>query len=414
VLTGITDDLVSDAPLFEQVAANIMNLLTGRIFVAHNVNFDYSFIRHHLLLAGHHWEAPKLCTVRLSKKIFPGHASYSLGNISRAMGIGIKARHRAMGDAEATASLFTMLVKADEGQHISSMLKKGSRESYLPMHLPVTDVEQLPLLPGVYYFHDNKHKIIYVGKAKNLRKRVTSHFSNNAVSRKKQELIRNVHRISYNLTGSEFAAIVLESIEIRKHWPIYNSSQKQMEFPFGLFSYEDMQGRRRLGIGRLKKNLRPLAKFGLLTDAHRALWKLVKAHRLCPGLCFLQSAGPCVGVHEGYCKGICDGKEDLHSYNLRVEQALAGLHDEQPSFAILEDGRETGERTCILMEEGRFYGLGFIPEHRELPAIEKLKGMITPYPENEFIRSYIMQYAEKNPSRTRFWDARKSGAPSLP
>lgn len=401
-LTGITNEMVADAPLFEAVAQQIHSLLKGRIFVAHNVNFDYSFIKHHLSNAGIEWEAQKLCTVRMSRKIFPGYQSYSLGNICRALEIPMYSRHRAMGDAEATSKLFTRLVAADQNGHIQAMLKKGSKESYLPMHLSVTDVDQLPHLPGVYYFHDQKNKVIYVGKAKDLRRRVTSHFSNNSVSKRKQELVRNVHKITYNLTGSEFAAIVLESIEIRKHWPRYNQSQKQMEFPFGLFSYEDIQGRLRLGIGRIKKGLQPLMKFGVLTDAHRTLWKMVRDHELCPVLCFLRKQA-CEDADDSPCKGICEGSEDIAQYNQRVQAALGGIRETLPTFAIIEKGRQYGEVSCTVMEEGRFYGMGFIPEPREKPDINTLKAQVTPYPENEFIRSYVRQYAENNPGITRYW-----------
>ncbi len=402
-LTGITDEMVASAPQFSEVAEEIFKHLEGRIFVAHNVNFDYSFLKQHLALAGFTFDASKLCTVRLSKKIFPGYQSYSLGNICRSLEIPLYSRHRAMGDAEATAKLFTRLVSADQQGHIHLMLRKGSKESYLPMNLSVTDVEQLPSLPGVYYFHDEKDSIIYVGKAKDLKKRVTSHFSNNSVSRRKQELIRNVHRISYSLTGSEFAAIVMESIEIRRHWPRYNQSQKQVEFPYGIFSYEDIQGRLRLGIGRLKKNHRPHIKFGVLGDAHRELWKLVRTHKLCPSLCFLQKEGRCEGITEGYCDGVCEGKEDPMAYNQRVMLALSQLHQDQPSFAILERGRQYGEVSCILMEDGRFYGVGFMPDVSEMPALADLKALVTPYPENEFLRSYVRQYAERNPNVTRYW-----------
>jgi DNA polymerase-3 subunit epsilon len=404
-LTGITNNMVSGAPRFQDVAEQIHDLLKGRIFVAHNVNFDYSFIRHHLLNAGIEWEARKLCTVRISRKIFPGHQRYSLGSICRILEIPMAQRHRAMGDAQATAILFTRLVAADGEGHIRAMLKKGSRESYLPMHLSVTDVDQLPHLPGVYYFHDRKNKVIYVGKAKDLRKRVTSHFSNNAVSRRKQELVRNVYRISYNLTGSEFAAIVLESIEIRKHWPRYNQSQKRMEFPLGLFSYEDIQGRMRLGIGRIGKGLQPHMKFGLLTDAQRALWKMVREHELCPTLCFLRRQA-CEDSDDSPCKGICEGTEDIADYNRRVQEAILRSRDELPSFVILEKGRQQGEVSCTIMEEGRFYGMGFLQEPRGAEDIAAWKAQVTAYPENEFLRSYVRQYAENHPSVIRFQEPR--------
>ena len=401
-LTGINNAMVQDAPRFEEVAPQIFNLLSSRIFVAHNVNFDYSFIRHHLLQTGIEWEVPKLCTIRLSRKIFPGKISYSLGNICRSLGIDISDRHRAKGDAMATAALFQMLQEADQANHIAQMLKRGSKEGYLPLHLPVTDIERLPQAPGVYYFLDHKQKVIYVGKAKNLRKRVTSHFSNNSASRRKQELIRNVHHISFALCGTEFTASVMESLEIKKHWPQYNYSQKKWEFSYGLFQYEDQQGRQRLGIGRMKKNLQPIFQFHILSDGRRLLWKLVKAFQLCPILCFLQKDGDCVGIAEHYCQGICTDKEEINLYNQRVGQAVRSLRSELPSFAIVEKGREMDEKTYMLLEDGKFYGFGFIPAKECIQDLEQLKKLITPYPENEYVRSLILRYAENNPDKKLF------------
>jgi DNA polymerase-3 subunit epsilon len=399
-LTGITNDMVASAPSFEEVAPHIFNLLSGRVFVAHNVNFDYSFIRHQLLQSGFEWEAQKLCTVRLSRKIFPGHAGYSLGKICRALQIELKDRHRACGDAEATAELFSLLVANDSQGLLQQMLKKGSREAYLPIHLPVSDMEGLPHAPGVYYFYNEKQKVIYIGKAKDIRKRVTSHFSNNSTSRKKQELMRNVHRISYQLTGTEFTASVLESLEIRKHWPRYNTSQKTIEFGFGIFRYEDRQGRQRLGIDRLRKTGNPVSKHALLTDAHRVLWKMVKEYGLCPVYCFLQKEGPC----DGYCGGACGEELHVEEYNLRVAKAVDSLKKELPTFAIVEQGRQEGEKTWLLMEEGHFYGFGFIPAHQEISNREQLRELLTPYAGNEFVKNFMVQYAHTNPSSIRVWN----------
>jgi len=403
VLTGIDDEMVRDAPHFSEVAHVIYNLLSDRIFIAHNVNFDYSFIRHHLLKNGIELDVQKLCTVRMSRKIFPGHPSYSLGNICRTLNITLTDRHRAKGDATATAALFSMILQNDEHQHIAQMLKKGSREAYLPLHLSVTDIDKLPHSPGVYYFHDQKEKVIYVGKAKNLQKRVTSHFSNNSSSRRKQELIRLVHRISFALCGSEFTASVMESLEIKKLWPQFNYSQKKWEFAFGLFKYEDQQGRMRLGIGRVKKNFHPVFQFHVLSDGHRLLWRLVKQFQLCPKLCFLQKEGDCIGIKENYCDGVCEGHGDIDAYNERVRNAIQSLRNELPSFAIVEAGRTHEEKTYMLMEDGKFYGYGFVPSKENISDRDQLKKMITPYPENEFVRSLMLRHAESFPHKKMFF-----------
>jgi DNA polymerase-3 subunit epsilon len=402
-LTGIDDAMVKDAPTFEEIAPKVLNILTDVVFVAHNVNFDYSFIFQSLKDVGLIWEAPKLCTVRLSRKIFPGYPSYSLGKICASLGIPLKDRHRALGDALATTTLFCLLLQHDKDKTVQKMLKKGSRESYLPMNLPKAAIDDLPDEPGVYYFHNLQGKIIYVGKAKAIKKRVVSHFSNNSTSAKKQELIKNVCHISFNLTGSEFAAEVIESMEIRQHWPVFNISQKKPEFPYGLFLYEDIMGRHRLAIGKMKKHITSLYHFHILTEGYHILWKLVKTYKLCPLLCFLQTEGECIGIKDGYCDGICTNHSTIADYNLRVKTAIEDLLDTLPSFALVEQGRGQQEKMYMLVENGKFYGYGFLPIDAKIVDKDQLKSMLQPAPENEFVRSLVLRYAENHPSKKINW-----------
>src|ERR1700712_1771317 len=215
-LTGITNEMVQDAPPFEEVAADIYHLLNNKIFVAHNVNFDHSFVRYHLAAAGYELQCNKLCTVRLGRKIIPGLPSYGLGKLCRHLGIENESRHRAAGDAEATAILFSLLLKSDTQNHISQALKQHSKEQVLPANLPKKDIEALPQSPGVYYFHDQKGKVIYVGKAKNLKKRVCSHFSGNNPGPQRQEFLRNICHVTFQVCGTELIAFVLEAIEIKR------------------------------------------------------------------------------------------------------------------------------------------------------------------------------------------------------
>ena len=403
-ITGITTEMLADAPLFEQVADKIFNLLQDRVFVAHNVNFDYSFLKHHLGSNGYDLDTRKLCTVRLSRKIYKGLQSYSLGNLCRDLDISIEDRHRAMGDANATAVLFEKLCRDDNEGLIPKMLKSGSREAYLPLHLNASDINNLPHSPGVYYFHDQKDKVIYVGKAVDLRKRVTSHFSNNAPSRRKQELIRNVHKITFKECGSEFISLLYESVEIKRLWPKYNYSQKKWEFNFGLFAYEDQRGIMRLGIERKRKNFQPLYTFSLLTEGHTLLRKMMREFELCPKHCFLQTGNEkCTGMEEHFCRGICEGKEDVQTYNIRVNQALSKLQNDLTTLAIMEQGRNENEKSVVLMENGVFYGLGFIEKEVNILERERLKEYLTPYPENEMIRSLILRHAEKHPEKIKVY-----------
>ena len=393
-LTGITDSMVADAPPFEAIAPLLYDLLKSRIFVAHNVNFDYSFIKHHLADAGYDLQCKKLCTVRLGRKIFPGLRSYSLGNICRHFGIAINGRHRAGGDAEATTRLFALLLANDKEKVIAAALKAGSKEQFLPPNLPPEQVKTLPAAPGVYYFHDQKDKVVYVGKAKDLKKRVNSHFTGHSASRQRQNFLRTIHRVSYQETATELMAGILESVEIKRLWPVFNYAQKRVEFRYGFYLFEDQQGYLRLVIEKKRKYSHPVHSFNLLIDGHRMLRSLVKEFALCPKLCFLQKgSGTCAGVTAATCKGACEKTEPFHTYNGRVMAAVAFLREQQPSVVIIDKGRNSSEKSCILMEKGRFYGMGYVPAAVDTAEVEQFREYLTPYAENEVIISLLRPYA---------------------
>ena len=184
--------------------------------------------------------------------------------ICKHLGIEIEDRHRAKGDAEATVKLFHHLLQCDTNGYVQTMLKANSKEQFLPPNIPADEIKKLPPHPGVYYFHDKKGKVIYVGKAKSLSKRVNSHFSNNKTNKQKQEFLKKIYHITYQETATELMAFILESIEIKKLWPEQNRSQKRFEQTYGMYSFEDNNGYIRLCIEKKKKNLKSLYTFNLL------------------------------------------------------------------------------------------------------------------------------------------------------
>lgn len=400
VLTGITPAMLRTAPRFSEIAPKVYELLKDKVFVAHNVNFDFSFIKHNLEACGFDLDVSKLCTVRLTRKVFPGLPSYSLGNLCRQLDVPITQRHRAGGDAEATALLFDLLLQNNAQPHIDQFIKKKAKEQSLPPHLSKEQVEQLPYTPGVYYFHDQKGKIVYVGKAKNLRYRVRSHFTHNGTGKQRQDFLRTIHSITYQECGTELMAFILESVEIKRLWPPYNKSQKQFSAQYAIYEFVDQNGFRRLAIDKKRKGHPVLYTFNVITEGQQLLKTLVKEYRLCPKLCFLQqSEVECAGMEEGYCKGGCCGKERAATYNKRVAKALTYLESHLPSFAILDESNKPGERSCILMEKGRFYGMGYIPETLLEASPEEWKPLLTVYPENEYIRGLILSFVEKEPEK---------------
>jgi DNA polymerase-3 subunit epsilon len=399
-MTGINDEMVANAPGFNDVAEAVHHFLHDKVFVAHNVNFDYSFVKSHLNSAGFDFNTKKLCTVRLSRKIFPGFPSYSLGNLCNSLNIFINDRHRAGGDAEATVKIFQLLLQNDKENHIQKSLQRNSKEQTLPPNVPKEHFDRLPYTPGVYYFHNEKGKVVYVGKAKNIRYRVNSHFSNNSDSRQKQNFLRHVHAISFQPCATELMASILESSEIKRLWPIFNYSQKRWEDVYGIFAYEDQNGYLRLAIEKNKKNLIPVCSFHYLVDGHAILRKLIEKFHLCPKLCFMQTGSePC----DSKCYGACEQKEKSTGYNKRVEEAISSLST-QPSFAIVENGLSAEEQSCILVLNGKLFGMGYIPADTQISEPLILKDFIQPYKENSFIRNLVNGYAARFPSKVMMFE----------
>lgn len=383
-LTGISNETVAAAPVFPDVALNIFNLLSNRIFIAHNVNFDYTFIRHHLMQNGYHWLPKKLCTLKLSRKAFPGLQKYGLGHLCKTFEIPVVNRHRAGGDADATAILFQKILTAGGEKLIKDFLKKDNHEQILPPNLSKENINKLPYVPGVYYFHDAKGKIIYVGKAKCLKKRVLSHFTGLNTGKKRQEFLRNIYEVTFTECPTEFTAFILESIEIKKYWPEYNFSQKKVEQFYGIYLFEDSAGFMRLAIDKKRKHTEPVASFALLGDAHRTLWKLVKEFELHPSLCFLQKQS---FVPRGF---------EPVVYNEKIKRAVAYLQQNLGTFAIVEPPVTGNQQSCVLVENGKFYGMGLLPHNNDSYDSMHLKNYLTMYPENEMIRTLVKSYAHKN------------------
>lgn len=383
--TGITNEMVADAPSFEDIAQQVYDMLHGCVFVAHNVNFDYSFVHYSLKVAGFTLDVPKLCTVRMSRKIFPGYKSYSLGNICAARGIRISDRHRAGGDARATVALFAQLLATDPAA-VEGALKRGSKEYQLPPNLPKEQFDRLPQQSGIYYFHDDSGKVIYVGKAKNIKNRVGSHFSGNGTGKQKQDFLRSIFSISFTECATELMSLILEATEIQKHWPPFNRALKKVEFNFALYDYQDQNGYIRLAVERVRKHIVPLQTYRTQLDAIHALQQLVDTFELCPKLCLIHTGdAPC----PGFCKGACELKENVLSYNNRVVDAIQTLTDGE-SYAVIDRGLYADEHSCVLVERGKFYGMGYIPVDADVHDIEQIKSYITPYKDSFYIREVIM------------------------
>jgi DNA polymerase-3 subunit epsilon len=392
-LTGITNEMVRDAPRFHEIAHTIESKTKDAIFVAHSVNFDYGVISKEFKELGAKFQRPKLCTVRLSRKVFPGYSSYSLGNLCSSLGIEIQNRHRARGDARATVELFEKILHHDpEKKVIQYFLNKRHFQGTLPPLVDTSEIENLPTTSGVYYFKNKEGKIIYVGKAKDIKSRVLSHFRDK--SSKEQRMSLQTAKVEYTLTGGELIALLVESAEIKKHYPLFNRAQKRVSESVALTTYTDKRGVLRLCFGKLKLANEPIAKFYSERQVRLCLDKLIEEFELCPKFCEIEKVktGACFSHQLKKCKGVCCGKEDVSDYNKRVQKAIESLSLSSETFIIQTEGREENEKGIVLLEKGIYKGYGFVKKDQKLNSLKKVKSIITSQKENSDIYKVLRFY----------------------
>ncbi|EAZ82552.1 exonuclease domain-containing protein [Algoriphagus machipongonensis] len=356
-LTGIDNSMVSDAPTFEELSDKLWDLLHGRVFVAHSVNFDYGFVRACFNAIGREFKVDKLCTVRLARKIIPGLSSYSLGRICETQKIPILARHRAMGDARATAILFDQMLKKDS-QTVFQALKKNSGEAFLPPNFPITKYRKIPEACGVYYMMNEKGNVVYVGKAINIKERFKNHFSGQLLPSLKQKLKEEVVDLKWEITGTEFLALLLEALEIKRIWPKYNNALKLPKTMWGLFHYEDNSGFSRFQIAKVTKHLRPLESFFSSDEAHAFLKEAIDNFDLCPRLCGIRKAACKPGDYNS-CQGECFSQSKPNDYNLRVAELVARIKESQKEILLTIPGKSEEEYAACVFDRGILSKYGF-------------------------------------------------------
>lgn len=396
-LTGISNEMVEDAPKFHEVAKRIYELTDNRIFVAHNVNFDFSFLKNEFLALGGEFQRKKLCTVRLSRKIIPGMPSYSLGNLCNQIGINIYNRHRAGGDAEATARLLDILLEKDSEGFIPYSLHRKSREALMPPNLPREQFDTLPEKPGVYYFHDNKGKVVYVGKANNIRDRVTSHFSGNTNTKTRQLFLNTIHAVTHEVCGNELVSLLLENEEIKKHWPRYNRSSKGVTLNCGIYHYEDQGGFQRLAIGKAGKRDKPVITFKNVTEATTYLLTKVKSYNLCLRLCgVIDPSETCTPDAHGWQCPVCSDNAGSKAYNKKFMLAYSTFRQtEDKSFVITGSGRNFEEASVVMVEHGRYLGFGYLPREEQVTSFQEFKNFLRSCYDNQDVQNIINSALKK-------------------
>jgi len=388
-LTGINNQMVKDAPKFYEIAKKIIEITEGKIFVGHNVSFDYNFIKSEFKSLGYDFNRKTLCTVKLARKLIPGKKSYGLGNLCKELGIQILDRHRASGDALATTKVLELLLSID--QTIANKSLKGFNSN-----LSKSIIDHLSTEAGVYYFYNSDNELIYVGKSKNIHARVLSHLSNN-LTRKAVEMREAIADVDYKITGSELVALLLESHEIKTHKPIFNRAQRRSLYNYGLYKFKDTDGYLQLKILKLLENSVPLTSYASINEAKQHLYTLAEEYQLCQKLCGLyDSDGACFHYQIHQCKGACINEESRTDYNLRVKNAIKNYLFKNDSILIIDKGRNGEEKSVIKIEKGKYLGFGFFPVNGNKIIVEELNNYIEKYNDNKDVQQIIRSYLRRN------------------
>ncbi len=376
-LTGIDDALVATAPAFTQIAGEVADRLEGRLFVAHNVRFDYTFIRSEFWRLGVRWQRPTLCTVRLSRRLFPRQARHSLDAVISSHGFQCDQRHRAMGDTEVLRQFWQLILGRFPGRLLDTAVAALRAQPQAPAQIDADTIAAIPQAPGVYELRSQDATLLYVGKSQNMRSRVVQHFAGSHRDEKSARLAAQTHSITFSQTAGELGALLLEARRVREAAPVYNRKLRTRQ----AFSWiVDPQS----GIPRLTQLDWTTAgfqgvygAFRTAAGARKALKSVVRAWALCEQVLGLtkSTGGACFASQIGKCRGACTGLESRQTHQLRFLTAISAWRmpawPHSDAVGIIERG-PGGTGDVIVVD--RWQWLGTLSFPTETEAVDE--GMI--------------------------------------
>lgn len=364
-LTGITNEMVAEAPPFASLVPEILARLEGRRFIAHNARFDYGFVRNELRRAGRAYVAPVTCTVRLSRTLFPEQPRHNLDSIMLRHGLECEHRHRALPDADLLAQFWQVLLQTQAPEALQQAIDQVSRRPSLPSHLSSDLIDDLPESPGVYRFwgegEPGQEALLYIGKANNLRERVLSHFGTALRDGKAQRLAAQVRRIDWHESAGELGALLREARWVKELQPVYNRQLRGQgeRWSWYLGSPTSMPKLYELsGSWPTEGDLYGL--YRSAKDAKKALESIADESKLCRKLLGLERGeGSCFGFQVGRCTGACVSKEPPAKHALRTSLALARQKLKPwpwPGAVIVEERGHFGLCEWHVIDRWRYVG----------------------------------------------------------
>lgn len=401
-LTGIDQEMLRYAPKFYEVAKRIIEITEDCIIVAHNAKFDYRLLKTEFNRLGFDYQRQSLCTVELSKKLLPGLPSYSLGKLTKSLGIPMSKRHRAEGDAKATVTLLKILLDKDREKdilksHIRLKPKKQVDTKLLNL------LEALPKEAGVYFFYNENNELLYVGKSKNIYKRVNQHFTN--TSSKSKALQKFTEEVRFEISGNELMALLKENEYIKTLKPKYNRALTKTKFTHGVIVTEDKAGYLTLKIRKVNDKSDFLTTFSSLKSARSFIEYAVEEFKLCLNKTSLSSGQKsCFNYSLKTCHGACLGKEPAEDYNQRVQDLIKRFSFEKENFILVGKGREVGEKSLIYIKSGDVYGFGYFSLNLQITNKDILERIVSQIKHERDAKHIVQSFLRQYPQRFKMID----------
>ena len=393
-LTGINNDMLVAAPKFFEVAKRIIEITQDCVIVAHNASFDYRILRTEFRRLGYEFNAKNLCTVALSQKLMPEQPSHSLGKLVRALGIPMADRHRASGDAMATVKLFKMLLEKDlEKIIVKELIQSDVEKGISPKFRDL--LEEMPSKVGVYYIHNQNGTVIYIGKSRNIKKRINQHFT--GTTTKCLTIQNQVFTITYDDTGSELIAMLKESEEIKINKPKLNQANRKNGFNVAIYSQTDENGYINLNIQKADGRKKEITAYHSIFEAKNAMLKITSEYHLCQKLTGLNhNKEACSHYKTNECDGACMGKISPEDYNQRAMEFITKNTLENKNIILVDKGRNISERSAVLIENGIYKGYCFYDLNYQITNIKILNNILIPMQNNRDTQNIIQSYMRKS------------------
>lgn len=379
-LTQITPKMVRTAPKFHEIAKRIIEITEGAVLVGHNIDFDYRMLKQEFKKLGYTYYRETIDTLTLSEKHFPGAESYSLGKLSKSLGIPVTDRHRASGDARATLELFKLLQDKDSEKDILSKEAASLKKKSLKYDSLLKD---LPNETGIFYIFNKYKNIIYLSKSKNISQ--SARILLTGKSNLSNKLKLSATEITYETTGNELISWLKENHEIKTLKPSLNENKKKINFPFTIYiglkngfkqlridhtDYSSSEGY----VLRMNSYNNALSFLSLISEEYELCSKINNVY---------QGEGPCLGYSVGECHGACIGKESPETYNRRVDAFLGKVCLEGKSFLVIGKGRTLPEKSFVWIKNNVCRGYGYFDLNQQIKTEKLIRKRMIPVEKND-------------------------------